>query len=160
MGISVWKPWEGADWSDKKNFGSFFVQCFSLPHNGTPNVGYYIREKKSSQKILYLTDFEYCQFSFKALEINHVLVECNYQKEITSRDLPQYVHKIRGHCSLETCKNFILANQTNALRSVILCHMGADTAIPEECVAEVQKAVGNGVCVDYARSGLEVELIK
>lgn len=156
MGISVFKPYDETKACPLKiRYGSFDIQAFKLPHNGTPNYGYYI--KADGQKILYLTDFEYCQFNFKALEVNHILIECNYQQDLVSRDLPNFEHKIRGHCSLDTCKNFIAANKTNALRTVILCHLGAETTIDEECVAEVEKVAGNAN-VSVARKGKTIEL--
>lgn len=155
MGISVFKPYDETKACPLKiRYGSFEIQAFKLPHNGTPNYGYYI--KTDRQKILYLTDFEYCQFNFKALEINHIICECNYQQELVNRDLPNFEHKIRGHCSLETCKNFISANKTNALRTVILCHMGAETTVEEECVAEVEKVAKCSVYV--AEKGKTIEL--
>lgn len=158
IGIKVWKPYCETNLTDRMKFDGFFVQCFPLPHNGTPNFGFYINV--DGQKILYLTDYEYCRFNFKSLQVNHIVCECNYQQELVSRDLANYEHKIKGHSSLEYCKRFISDNKTNALRTVILCHMGAETTIEEECLAEVQKVVGEGVSVVVARKGLEVELSK
>lgn len=162
MGISIWKPYiEYAEFTGHliyhKVFGKFFVQCFPLPHNGTDNFGFLI--EVDGQKILYTTDFEYCPFRFAAQKINHILIECNYQQELVDRDLPQYVHKIRGHCSLYTCKEFIKVNATDSLQTVILCHLGRETTEPEECVAEIQK-VANKANVFVAERGLEVELRK
>lgn len=154
MGIPVFKRYTHTDITDRVNFGGFKVISFHLPHNGTPNYGFYI--KADGQKILYLTDFEYCQFNFKALEVNHILIECNYQQELVNRDLPNFEHKVRGHCSLDTCKKFIQANKTNALRTVVLCHMGAETTISGECVAEVQKVANCPVYV--AEKGKEILL--
>lgn len=149
MGISVFKPYDETKACPLKiRYGNFDIQAFKLPHNGTPNYGYYI--KADGQKILYLTDFEYCQFNFKALGVNHIICECNYQQELVSRDLPNFEHKIRGHCSLDTCKNFIAANKTNALRTVILCHMGAETCDRKTAVKEIKGVVGNQVLVDVA----------
>lgn len=156
MGIKVWKPYHESNLTDRIKFGGFSVQCFPLPHNGTPNFGFYINTDE--QKILYLTDYEYCKFSFNSLAVNHIICECNYQKELVGRDLPNYEHKIRGHCSLDTCKSFIETNKTSALRTIILCHMGTETTIVEECLAEVQKVAGEGVSVVVARKGLEVKL--
>lgn len=155
MGVPVFKRYAHKDITDRVTFGGFKVISFHLPHSGTENYGFYI--KVDGQKILYLTDFEYCQFNFKTLEVNHIICECNYQQDLVSRDLPNFEHKIRGHCSLDTCKNFIAANKTNALRTVILCHMGADTAIAEECVAEVQKVAGNAN-VSVAKAGEKYSL--
>lgn len=156
MGISVLKPYDEIKACQLKiKYGNFDIQAFKLPHNGTPNYGYYI--KVDGQRILYLTDFEYCPYVFVKQKINHFLIECNYQQELVDRDLPNYEHKIRGHCSLDTCKEFIKANATDSLQTVILCHLGQETTEPEECVAEVQKIVPSAN-VDVARAGLEVEL--
>lgn len=156
MRIKVWKPYCETNLTDRMKFDGFSVQCFPLPHNGTANFGFYINA--DGQKILYLTDYKYCRFNFKSLQVNHIVCECNYQQELVSRDLANYEHKIKGHSSLEYCKRFISDNKTNALRTVILCHMGAETTIAEECLAEVQNVVGEGVKCLVATAGLEVEL--
>lgn len=156
MGIKVWKPFSEKNLTDLMKFGGFSVQCFPLPHNGVANFGFYINANR--QKILYLTDYEYCRFNFKSLQVNHIICECNYQQDLVSRDLANYEHKIRGHCSLETCKSFIAANKTNALRTVILCHMGAETTVADECLSEVQNVAGDGVKCVCAAAGETVEL--
>ena len=157
MGFDVWQPYLDEKTYQRKQFGKFNVQCFDLPHNGTPNRGFLI--EVDGQKILYMTDFEYCPFRFTTQKINHILIECNYQQELVDRDLPNYEHKIKGHCSLSTCKEFINVNATDSLQTVILCHLGQETTEPEECVAEIQKIVPvANVCV--AERGIEVELKK
>lgn len=164
MGIRTVKFYEIEDWNDERmkyycvGFGDFIVKPFPLPHNGTINYGFYIMHRKTDDKILYLTDFEYCKYNFKSLQVNHIICECNYQQELVSRDLANYEHKIRGHCSLETCKSFIAANKTNALRTVILCHMGAETLDFSVAKEQVQEVVGNSVKVEFATAGLETKL--
>ncbi len=155
MGIPIHKPYDETIVCPlKRKFGDFDVQAFKLPHNGTPNYGYYI--KIDGQSILYMTDFEYCAYNFLKQKVNHILIECNYQKDLVDRDLPQYEHKIRGHCSLDYCKKFIEDNKTFALRTVLLLHMGAETCEPTECVAEVEKVANCPVYV--AKKGIEIEL--
>lgn len=155
FGIDVWQPYLDEKKIQKKQFGSFKVQCFDLPHNGTENRGFLIEVDR--EKILYMTDFEYCSYVFTKHRVNHILVECNYQQEYVNKDLPNFEHKVRGHCSLETCKEFVKVNATDRLETVLLLHMGQETCNPIECVAEVQK-VSNKSYVEYARPGLEVEL--
>ena len=156
IGISVFKPYDETKACPLKiKYGNFEIQSFKLPHNGTPNYGYYI--KVDGQRILYLTDFEYCPYVFAKQKINHILIECNYQQELVDRDLPNYEHKIRGHCSLDTCKDFIKVNATDSLQTVILCHLGQETTEPEECVAEIQK-VANKANVFVAERGVEILL--
>lgn len=156
MGIKVWKPFSENNLTDRMKFEGFSVQCFPLPHNGVANFGFYINA--NGQKILYLTDYEYCRFNFKSLQVNHIICECNYQQELVSRDLANYEHKIWGHSSLDYCKRFISDNKTSSLRTVILCHMGVETTIAEECLSEVQKVVGEGVKCVCAVAGETVEL--
>lgn len=157
MGIPVFKPYEIKTNTQNKWLGSFQITTFDLPHNGTENRGFFIRTL-DNQRILYLTDFEYCRYRFTEQKLNHILIECNYQKELVERDLPNYEHKIRGHCSLETCKSFIAANKTNALRTIILCHMGQETLDFSVAKEQVQEAVENSVKVEFATAGLETEL--
>lgn len=157
MGIPVFKPYEIKTNTQNKWLGSFQITTFDLPHNGTENRGFFIRTL-DNERILYLTDFEYCRYRFTEQKVNHIMIECNYQKELVERDLPNYEHKIRGHASLETCKNFITANKTNALRTVVLCHMGQETTVAEECLAEVQSVCGAGVKCVVAAAGETVGL--
>lgn len=158
MGFDVWKPYLDENKMQRRYFGGFMVRSFDVPHDNEPCVGYLI-ECPNGERLLYATDCEYIKYSFKKMSLHHILIECNYQQELVDRDLPQYVHKIRGHCSLSTCKEFIKINATDSLQTVILCHLGRETAEPEECINEIQKIVPQAnVCV--AERGLEVELSK
>ena len=157
MGIQVFRPYdERIACSLATKCGPFMVQAFKLPHNGVSNYGFLITV--DGQKILYMTDFEYCQYTFKNQKINHILIECNYQNKHVNRDLPNYEHKIRGHCELETCKGFIETNKSEELKTVLLLHMGGGTCDTTECVEEIQKITDANVRVDYARKGLGLEL--
>ena len=158
MGFDVWQPYLDENKIQRRYFGGFMVRSFDVPHDNVPCVGYLI-ECPNGERLLYATDCEYIKYSFKKMSLHHILVECNYQQELVNRDLPNYEHKIRGHCSLDTCKEFIKVNATDSLQTVILCHLGQETAEPEECVAEVQKIVP-GANVYVAERGLEVELRK
>lgn len=156
MGIPVFKPYESKEQSPQSvRYGKFVITPFDLPHNGTRNFGFMIRIKE--ERFMYLTDFEYCPYIFSRLKPNHILIECNYQQELVDMDLPNYEHKIRGHCSLSTCKEFINVNVTDSLQTVILCHLGRETAEPEECINEIQSIVPQAnVCV--AERGTEILL--
>lgn len=160
MGIQVFEGYknyeQGINTMYSKEFGSFKIKTFQLPHDGTLNCGYFITV--GDQKILYMTDFEYCRYKFTKQNVDHILIECNYQQELINEDLPQFVHKIRGHASLNTCKDFIDVNKSDNLKTVLLLHMGGDTCNAMECVEQIQEIVGKDVIVNYARKGLEIEL--
>lgn len=155
MGIPIYKPYDETIACPMRiTYGNFTVQAFKLPHNGTPNYGFLITV--DNQKILYMTDFEYCQYVFKKQKVNHILIECNYIPRLVDRDIPNYEHKLRGHCSLPTCLDFIKSNKTDSLKTVILCHLSAENADAEEMTAEVQKVAKCPVYV--AERGLLIEL--
>lgn len=159
MGAHIVAPFQAGEVKrSHATMGSFDVTSFDLPHNGTWNNGFLI--KAEGQKILYMTDFEYCPYIFKKQWINHMIIECNYEQELVDKDLPNFEHKVKGHCSLDTCKTFVEKNRTKDLRSVLLCHMGGETCRGDKCVTEVQKVAGNAIYVDYAAAGKEWELKK
>lgn len=156
MGFDVWQPYLDENKLQRKCFGGFTVRSFDVPHDDEPCAGYLI-ECPNGERLLYATDLEYCKYSFKKMNVNHILIECNYQQELVNRDLPNYEHKIRGHCSLNTCKEFIKANATDSLQTVVLCHLGGETAEPEECISEVKK-IAPKANVYVAEGGLDIEL--
>lgn len=155
MGIPVWQPYLDEIKGQTRKFCSFSVQSFEVPHDNEPCVGYYI--KVDGQKILYATDFEYIRVSFKKIGLNHLIVECNYQKDLVDNEAENRTHVLRGHSELQTTLGIVEDNNSDALRTVLICHLSNNNTIPEECVAEVQK-VAKSAYVDYARKGLEIEL--
>ena len=55
---------------------------------------------------------------------------------------------------LETGKEFVIANKSDALQNVILWHLSRDNSDAKECVAEVKK-IAPLANVDYASAGKE-----
>nr|DAV33767.1 MAG TPA: YycJ-like MBL-fold protein [Caudoviricetes sp.] len=155
LGIPLWLPFE-EEKPKTKQFGSFFIQCFPLPHNGTKNYGFFI--KADEQKILYLTDFEYCRYNFKKQAVNHIIIECNYIKDMLNENMANFEHKVRGHCELETVKQFIKANKTDALQTVVVCHLGIETTDEERIINELKNEVNFYTEVCCANLGLNLEL--
>ena len=131
--------------------GRFTIQPFYLPHNGVPNFGYLI-EHSDMGRLLFMTDMEYCRYDFKALGINHILVESNYDMELVDKSIPNYTHKLLGHCSIQTACGIIRANRTPDLRTVTLCHLGAFSD-EEEFKRHAKEAAESGVIVDVADAG-------
>lgn len=136
----------------RRNLGGFTVQPFYLPHNGIPNFGYLI-EHAEMGKLLFMTDMEYCRYDFRALGVNHLLVEANYDMELVDRSIPNYEHKLLGHCSIQTACGIIRANKTPELRSVTLCHLG-QFSDANDFLAKAVGAAGVGVDVGIAKAGM------
>lgn len=179
MGVSVITPYDKEYWyigefgrlpetATLHGNSDFGIKAFALTDkNGKfmhtnndgsecPCYGFLI-EHEDMGKLLYITDTELVKWRFSG--INHILISCNCQKKYIS-DSAKRNHVLRGHMELETVKDFIKANKSNALRTVILCHLSSDSCNAEECLAEVQKVTGDGVSVVVARKDLEVELSK
>lgn len=166
MGIPVFAPYKSLEPMSFKEGSRVKVQAFYLTDkNGRfmhtnndgsecPCYGFLI-EHEDMGKMLYITDTELVKWRFSG--INHILISCNYQKKYIS-DSAKRAHVLRGHMELETVKNFIKANKSNALRTVILCHLSQDSADPLECLSEVKKVVGDGVKCVCAAAGEAVEL--
>jgi len=119
-----------------------------------PCYGFLI-EHEDMGKMLYITDTELVKWRFSG--DTHILISCNYQKKYIS-DSAKRTHVLRGHMELETVKEFIKANKSNALRTIILCHLSQENADPNKMLAEVQNVVGEGVKCVVAVAGGTVEL--
>lgn len=155
MGIEVFKPYDETIACPLKiRYGSFGIQAFKVPHDGTPNYGFYITVDK--HRILYATDFEYCKYVFKNQNINHILIEANHSKELLNREKANYIHSIRGHASINTTCKFLEANRTSHLRTVILVHLSSECGDEKVFKEMAEKVVDCPVYV--ARAGLEIEL--
>lgn len=167
MGIPVFKPYENFE-PMAIGRGKWKIQSFDLTTldgkwthtnaDGTecPCYGFLITNPEMG-KLLYVTDTEFVKWRFA--DVNHILISCNYQKKyIDDENVAKRNHVLRGHMELETVKDFVLANKTDSLQNVILCHLSRDNANAEEMVEEVQKVVKCPVYV--AEKGLEVDLKK
>lgn len=155
MGIPVWQPYL----SDRKiqhvGFGGFNIRSFDVPHDNESCVGYLI-ECPNGEKLLYATDFEYIKYSFRKMQIQHALIECNYCKDLVEMYAENRSHVLRGHAEIQTTLSIVEDNK-DSLQNVILCHLSDKNADAERIVADVQKIVPvANVCV--AERGLEVEL--
>lgn len=143
----------------RTQLGGFTIQPFYLPHNDTPNFGYLI-EHQEMGKLLFMTDMEYCKYDFSGLHVDHLLIEANYDMELVDRNIPNYKHKLLGHCSIQTACGIIRVNRSPALKNVILCHLGgfSDNI---SFIAEAEEAAGGGVVVGVADTGrtFEVDLL-
>lgn len=147
--------------------GSFIVTPFELPHTTydketnqlvpCSNYGYLVGHKEMG-RLLYMTDFEYSKYNFQKMNIHHLVIECNYCEELVDKTEANYRHRLKGHCSLSTCKQFIKENRTESLRTVTLVHLSGDSSDACKIQKEIQEVAGDNVLVQIGRAGLEVDL--
>lgn len=150
-GIPVYKPYEHFEKMYK--IGNFTVYPFDLVHN-VPCYGFMIKHNEIG-KMIYATDTCYVKYRFKNL--NHMLIECNYSKDCVDRGAYKFQHEVQDHMEQETCLEFIRTNNSDSLRTCILCHLSQNSIEPLECIAEAKK-INSRAKIDYARKGLTVDL--
>lgn len=139
IGIPVWCPYENEKKRQRTRLGGFEVECFDLPHNGTDNRGFIIRVDE--QTILYATDFEYIPYNLSSQNIDTMLIELNYQRDMVDDEMDNHkVHVVLGHASEEVVIEILKQNVRN-LRNVILCHMSNSGYLNRDLAMEHIKAV-------------------
>ena len=146
----------------------WIVTPFYLPHTTRdkdtgalipcPNFGYLIQY--GDEKLLYMTDFEFCKYVFKSQRINYMLLESNHMDNLMDSGSVNYIHALKGHSSLSVVKSFVEVNKTPDLRNIILCHLSSENADPETMQKEVQSVAGKWVNVEIAEKGFQCELSK
>lgn len=146
----------------------WIVTPFYLPHTTRdkdtgalipcPNFGYLIQS--GDEKLLYMTDWEYCSYIFKRQRINYMVLECNHMDNLMDSGSANYIHALKGHSSLSVVKSFVEVNKTPDLRNIILCHLSSENADPETMQKEVQSVAGKWVNVAVAKAGMELKMSK
>ncbi|MDU6263768.1 MAG: MBL fold metallo-hydrolase [Anaerocolumna aminovalerica] len=145
-------------------YGGFNITPFKVVHDAAEPFGFIIRHEKIGT-MLFVTDTEYIKPNFKALKLNHVMVECNYSQKIidsrvsqgdTDKGLRDRV--LQSHMELETCKSFIEANKTASLYNVCLLHLSDGNSNESKFKEEIKQIVGAGTEVFVADKGLEIVL--
>lgn len=152
-GIPVFKPKEG---NMVTHFGDFVIQAFPVKHD-VPCYGFLIRHPECGP-IVFVTDTEYVPVTFRGVKPKTLMIECNYQLKYLPEGLPKNDRQFLTHMEEQTCIRCVKANQTEALKHVVLLHLSEGACDPAEVVRNVQEAVGDTVTVDYAHEGLRIEL--
>lgn len=141
-----------------RQIGSFSVTPFNVLHDTEIECyGYLIKHEEMGQ-LLFMTDLEYCKYNFSKLNIEHIMVEANYDMELVDRDEPNYEHRLRGHMSLDTALKFISTNDNPTLRNVVLIHLSDKSGDPALFKQKTEVTVKYGANVYIAEKGLEVDM--
>lgn len=137
--------------------GNFNILAFELEHD-VENVGFLIKHVPTGETILYITDTYYVKYRFK--NVNHILVECNYSKEIIDRTLEDKMflrnRVVQSHFELQNCIDFLKASDLGKLKTLTLVHLSNANSDAELFKSEVEKAIGHPV--NIAKKGLEIYL--
>lgn len=145
----------------KKEFtvGPWKVLPFDVVHD-VPTFGFLLSHPESG-KVCFITDTAYCKYSFSGL--NNVIIEANYSREILmDRFIRGDIHAVvkdrvfKSHMSLESCIEFLQANDLGAVNKIVLIHLSSGNANPGIFRQKVKEQTGKAV--EIAAPGHEVEL--
>lgn len=139
--------------------GEFLISPFDVPHDGTQCFGYEIQHPELGN-LVFLTDFQYCPYTFRNHNLHHILVEANYSRDCLNLDQPNVQHVLEGHAELTTTVGFVRENATDSLRNVVLLHLSDSNSNEKDFVEAVQKVVPTGVSVHVATPGKTIHLYK
>lgn len=125
---------------------SWTILPFELQHDATEPLGFLLQS--DTNKVLYLTDSYYCKYNFKGL--THILIECNYAKDIIdSYDLhPARKNRLlQSHFELSNVKNFLRASNLSQTQAIYLIHLSDKNSDEKRFKTEIQAVTGLPVIV-------------
>ncbi|RUT68649.1 MBL fold metallo-hydrolase [Flavobacterium cupreum] len=142
--------------------GNFNVMAFDVHHDAAEPLGYLI-EHPECGKVLFLTDTNYCKYTFP--ELNNIIIESNFSKEIIDRKFGAGSSKeflrdriLRSHFSLENCKDMLAANDLSKVNNIVLIHLSDSNSNEKQFVKEVTELTGKNVTA--AVKGLQIDFNK
>lgn len=145
--------------------GEFTVSAFDTRHDAAEPLGFII-EHPEAGRILFLTDTAFCPYDFRALCLDHMLVEANYDDALLDGnvanglvDAARAARTRHDHMSLRAACELIRADQTAELKTVVLIHLSGQNADPAEFA---RKAAETALFarIEVASGGLSIALNK
>ncbi len=142
--------------------GGFTILPFDTQHDAQEPLGLLIQHKDMG-KLLFITDSYYCKYKFR--EVNHILVECNYKKEILDENIdngkvPEFIRDriIKSHFELENVKDFLRSSDLINTKNIVLIHLSSQNSDKKLFKKEIEKSTGRPVYI--AKKGLELRISK
>lgn len=140
--------------------GNFTIMPFETKHDAKEPLGFLINHKEIGN-LLFITDSYYCEYNFNNL--NHILVECNYSKNILDENIENGVipvslrnRIVKSHFSLNNVIDFLKSNDLSKVKNLLLIHLSSSNSDSYYFIQETAKATG--LAIDVAREGLEIYL--
>lgn len=128
--------------------GPFEITPFDVSHDGTDNVGYFIRHGETA--IAIATDLGCItpRVDFYMRQANHIVIESNYDAEMLMRGpYPMYlkarIAAATGHLDNAVTGEFLASILSDRLRNIFLCHLSQDNNRPETALATIRTALNN-----------------
>lgn len=142
-------------------FGGFTIMPFDVIHD-VYCQGFFI-EHIDMGRLAFITDSAYADYTFVGL--NHLMVECNYNKEALDKAIrdgvtPTFQEKrlVSTHMEVGETINVIKSNLSDTLNNVILLHLSERNSNEVEIVKTIKEETGINAKVAYP--GVKMSLTK
>lgn len=143
----------------------WLVKSFDVRHDAREPYGFII-EHREVGKILFATDTRCIPYSFRSQELDHIMVEANYDDAILMENvnaeqlLIQQAARVQGsHMSIRSACDFIREHQSGNLKTVTLLHLSSQNADAERFRRMAEDSVLFAK-VYVAKPGLQVEIVR
>jgi len=139
--------------------GNFNVISFPTIHDVAEPCGFLINHKDCGT-VLFLTDTVYCPYTFKGL--NNIIIEANYDADIINEKLgdKKFLRDriYNSHMSIETCMDFLLANDLSQVNNIVLIHLSDSNSHEINFAKKVSGITGKEV--HTANGGMTININK
>jgi phosphoribosyl 1,2-cyclic phosphodiesterase len=132
--------------------GTWTVRAFETQHDCAEPLGFLLHSRASNERLLYATDTYYIRYKFPGL--THIMVECNYAKDILYENVkrgavPEVLKNrlLTSHFSLENVKEFLKANDLSRVQEIWLLHLSDSNSDAERFKREVMEITGKPVYI-------------
>jgi phosphoribosyl 1,2-cyclic phosphodiesterase len=132
--------------------GTWTVRAFETQHDCAEPLGFLLHSRASNERLLYATDTYYIRYKFPGL--THIMVECNYAKDILYENVkrgavPEVLKNrlLTSHFSLENIKEFLKANDLSRVQEIWLLHLSDGNSDAERFKREVMEITGKPVYI-------------
>lgn len=140
--------------------GNFNIMPFENKHDAKEPLGFLINHKEIGN-LLFITDSYYCEYNFNNL--NHILIECNYSKNILDENIDNGVipvglrnRIVKSHFELNNVIEFLKSNDLSKVNTLMLLHLSSSNSDANYFTKEIAKTTG--LAIEVARKGLEIYL--
>lgn len=127
--------------------GTWTIRAFETQHDAVEPLGFLLHSKATGERLVFATDTYYVRYKFPGL--THIMIECNYAKDILYRNVdngsvPVALKNrlLTSHFSLENVKEFLKANDLSRVQEIWLLHLSDGNSDEERFKQEVMQLTG------------------
>lgn len=141
------------------SIGKFKVKPFRIKHDAADPCCFFINHPETGN-VVFLTDTMYSPYTFN--DIHNIIIEANYSKKIIDQKMTEMEFLknriLQSHMSLETCIDFLKANDLRKVNNIVLIHLSDSNSNESDFKKQVEDLTGKTVTV--ADHGMEIEFNK